>query len=251
MRKLTRMRLEMMRFHTACRIAAALFPLVACAVPARGEPAAPSSTPSSPPPVDVEFTLAAVSDYRYRGLSLSNKKPSLQAELTATHDTGLYAALWAATIADNGGADLENQVTVGYAGEAGGIAFDLAAAYYLYPGASGDNYAEFAARVSRAVGPAEVGATLSYAPAQANIGDVDNLYAGLDASLALGPTPLTLSGNIGVEDGAFGDHKLDWSLGVSGDAVGLTFGVAYVDSSRTSRDPQGKPTIVGSISKSF
>ena len=47
------------------------------------------------------------------------------------------------------------------------------------------------------------------------------------------------------------DHKLDWSLGVSGDAAGLTFGVAYVDSSRTSRDPQGKPTIVGSISKSF
>lgn len=216
-------------------------------IPARAETA--ETSPSAP--VEMDFSLAAVTDYRYRGLSLSDKKPSLQVSLTASHNTGLYAALWAATIADNGGADLENQITLGYSAEGRTVAFDLAAAYYLYPGAPADNYGELTARISRAIGPAEVGAIMSYAPAQANIGSVDNLYLGLDASLAVGASPLTLSGNIGVEDGAFGDQKLDWSLGFTGDAAGLTFGVAYVDSSRTSRDPQGTPTVVGSISKTF
>ena len=242
-----RTRLEMPLLQPLFRAAFAILPVFACATPAWAETA--ETSPSAP--IDVEFSLAAVTDYRYRGLSLSNKKPSLQASLTATHDTGLYAALWAATIADNGGADLENQIMLGYSGEGGGLAFDLAAAFYLYPGASADNYGELTARVSRAVGPAEVGATMSYAPVQANIGNVDNLYLGLDASIGLGASPLTLSGNIGVEDGAFGDQKLDWSLGLSGDAVGLTFGVAYVDASRTSGDPQGSATLVGSISKTF
>lgn len=247
MNQLALMRLEMTRFQSAFRAAIALASIAACVATARGEP----TEAASPPPIDVELSLAAITDYRYRGISLSDKKPSAQANLTATHDAGLYAALWAATIADNGGADLENQISLGYSAESGGLAFDIMAAYYLYPGASSDNYAEFAARASRAAGPVEAGATISYAPAQANIGHIDNLYLGLDASLALGTSPLTLIGNVGVEDGAFGNRKLDWSLGLNGEAAGFSVGLAYIDSSRTSRDPQGKPTVVGSISKIF
>ena len=54
--------------------------------------------------MDVAFTLTAVTDYRYRGLSLSNKKPALQAELSVGHHSGLYTRLWGSSIADNGGA---------------------------------------------------------------------------------------------------------------------------------------------------
>ncbi|WP_447761348.1 TorF family putative porin [Sphingopyxis panaciterrae] len=201
--------------------------------------------------LDASFTLSAVSDYRYRGLSLSNKKPALQAEFSVSHDSGVYTRFWGSTIADNGGADIETQVTVGYYAELGAFNADAQAAYYIYPGAAGDNYGEVALRLGRSVGPAELGATVSYAPRQRHIGDTDNLYTGLDASVPLFGELLTLSGNFGVEDGAFGDRKLDWSVGVSGQADRFLLGLAYVDTSRTFGDRLGEPSVVASISATF
>lgn len=201
--------------------------------------------------MDVAFTLTAVTDYRYRGLSLSNKKPALQAELSVGHHSGLYTRLWGSSIADNGGADIETQATLGYNVEFGAFSADVQGAYYFYPGAAADNYGEVAMRLGRSFGPSELGATVSYAPAQRNIGNVDNLYAGLDGSAPLLGGPVTISASFGVEDGAFGDRKLDWSLGVSGEAAGLSVGLAYVDASRTSGDRLGKPTLVASVSGNF
>ena len=74
--------------------------------------------------LDASFTLSAVSDYRYRGLSLSNKKPALQAEFSVSHDSGVYTRFWGSTIADNGGADIETQVNVGYYAELGAFNAD-------------------------------------------------------------------------------------------------------------------------------
>lgn len=197
--------------------------------------------------IDTEFSLSAVSDYRYRGLSLSNKKPALQTEVSVSHENGLYARLWGSTIANNGGANIEAQASFGYYAEFGAFNADIQTAYYVYPGASADNYGEVTARLGRQIGPAELGATVSYAPAQRNIGHLDNLYLGLDGSLPLLDETIALVGTFGVEDGAFGDRKLDWSLGIAGKKAGLSLGLMYVDTSRTFGDPLGKPTIVASI----
>ena len=202
-------------------------------------------------PLDASFTLSAVSDYRYRGISLSNKKPAVQAEFSVSHESGIYTRLWGSTIADNGGADIETQITMGYYAESGAFNADAQAAYYIYPGAAGDNYGELALRLGRSFGSAELGATISYAPRQRHIGDADNLYTGLDASVPLFGERLTLSGNFGVEDGAFGDKKLDWSVGVSGLADRFLLGLAYVDTSRTFGDHLGEPSVVASVSTTF
>ena len=44
---------------------------------------------------DWSAEVGLVSDYRYRGHSLSNSTPALQASLAGEHDSGLYAELWA------------------------------------------------------------------------------------------------------------------------------------------------------------
>lgn len=164
---------------------------------------------------------------------------------------GAYSRLWGSTIADNGGANLETQLTLGYYTEFGAFNADVQAAYYLYPGASGDNYGEVAMRLGLAVGASELGVTASYAPPQTNIGKVDNLYVGVDGHVPLPGGFAQLTGTAGFEDGAFGDRKLDWSIGLTRDVGIVTLGLAYVDTDRTFGDRLGKPTLIASVSAGF
>ena len=106
-------------------------------------------------------------------------------------------------------------------------------------------------RLGLAMGASELGATASYAPPQPNIGDVDNFYAGLDGSVPLPGGLATLTGNFGVEDGAFGDKKLDWSIGLTRDVGAVTLGLTYVDTDRTFGDRLGKPTLLASAAAAF
>ena len=82
---------------------------------------------------------------------------------------------------------------------------------------------------STPVGNGEVGLTFGYVPSQDNTGNQDNTYVAIDGSMPLGDTPLSLNGSFGFENGAFGDNKKDWSLGVSAELGIVTLGVAYVD----------------------
>ena len=107
-------------------------------------------------PLDIEFTLAGVSDYRFRGISLSDKDPAFQPSLTVTHQSGLYVSAWASNIADNGGDDIEVDLTAGWSGTAGAVDLNIGAVYYLYPGASDFNYVEALASVGTGVGAGEV-----------------------------------------------------------------------------------------------
>ena len=215
----------------------------------RAKEAANAAQPASAFTIDA--ALAVVSDYRFRGISLADKDPAVQPDLTIGHESGLYLNLWGSNIADDGGDDIEVDVTLGFAASAGGIDYDLSAALYTYPGASQFNYVELTASVSTGVGPATLGAKVAYAPSQDNIGGVDNLYVAATGEVPIANTPFKLTGSIGVEDGAFGDRKIDWSLGASADFAGFTLGASYVDTARTFGDPLGDATVVVSLSRSF
>jgi uncharacterized protein (TIGR02001 family) len=186
-------------------------------------------------PITLTGGIAAVSDYRFRGVSLSDKDFAVQPYLTVKHESGFYVGAWASNLAENAGDDLEVDL---YAGFSGGeeLTYDIGATYYLYPGVSSFNYVEFTGKLGSTVGPATVGVQLSYVPSQDNTGNSDNIYYGTNASIALPGTPLNLTGSIGIEDGAFtaGDEKVDWSLGVNASTKGFTLGVAYVDTNRRS-----------------
>ena len=210
------------------------------------------AAPEPKDPISVDVTLSGVSDYRFRGLSLSNKDPAFQPSITVTHKSGIYASVWGSNIADNGGDSVEVDLTAGINREIGGFDTGAYVIYYLYPGASDTNYFELQASASHAVGPGKLGVQVIYAPKQANIGDTSNIYIAVNGSVPIPSTPLSLAGSFGVENGAFGnDHKLDWSLGVTADVLGFTVGASYVDTSHTGGNPLGDATAVLSISRTF
>ena len=67
-------------------------------------------------PVSVDVTLAVVSDYRFRGVSLSDKDIAVQPGITVSHESGIYVGAWASNIAENAGSDLELDIFAGFAG---------------------------------------------------------------------------------------------------------------------------------------
>ena len=57
--------------------------------------------------IDISGEAGLVSDYRYRGVSLSRGHPALQAELTLEHESGLYADLWGSTLGHRDEAEID------------------------------------------------------------------------------------------------------------------------------------------------
>lgn len=186
-------------------------------------------------PITITGGIAAVSDYRFRGVSLSDKDFAVQPYLTVKHESGFYVGAWGSNLAENAGDDVEVDL---YAGFSGGedLTYDIGATYYLYPGVSSFNYVEFTGKLGSTVGPATVGVQLSYVPSQDNTGNSDNIYYGTNAAIALPESPISIVGSIGIEDGAFtaGDEKVDWSLGLTANVSGFTIGASYVDTNRKS-----------------
>lgn len=223
---------------------------IAAAAPAFAEDEAAEEEASGP--IDVEVTLAAVSDYRFRGVSLSEKDPAFQPGITISHESGFYVGAWGSNIADNPGDDIEVDLFAGFSGGED-VTWDVGATYYLYPGFSSANYVELIGKMGTTYGPLELGFTAAYVPSQDNTGNQDNFYIGSNASVGIPNSPIKLNGSLGFEDGAFGDKKLDWSLGLSADVSGFTLGAAYIDTNKRGVYVPGdsKATAVFSISYTF
>lgn len=210
------------------------FCLAALAVFWAGQAAAQEAAPEW----TVNARVGAVSDYRYRGVSLSDEKPALQGDITLSSASGFYAYGWASTIDEyvrddlgyEDGGTVELQLSAGYNFEALGYVWDVAVARYVYPGAEDLDYWEVPVSVERAIGPLTLTAGAAYAPEQTGTFDQDNVYAYLRSDWEIrSPRPVTLTASVGLEDGAFGDNKTDWSLGVSTQVGRADFGLAYVD----------------------
>ncbi len=186
-------------------------------------------------PITITGGVTVASDYRFRGVSLSDKDFAVQPTLTIKHESGLYAGIWGSNLAENAGDDIEVDL---YAGFAGGdeLTYDIGATYYVYPGVSSFNYFEFTGKLGAALGPATIGSQLSYVPSQDNTGNADNIYIATNAAIAIPDSPVTLTGSIGMEDGAFtgGGDKIDWSVGATAVVSGFTLGISYIDTDRRS-----------------
>lgn len=91
----------------------------------------------------VSAELSLVSDYRYNGVSQTDKGPALQGSLDYSHDSGIYVGTWASNLDYGSGDDtnLEWDYYVGYYRDlSDSFGFDLGYAQYTYHGAdySGD-----------------------------------------------------------------------------------------------------------------
>lgn len=228
-------------------LALAAMPLVMLSAPAFAQDEEEASGP-----IEIDAEIGVHTDYRFRGISLSDKDPQLTAEVSVSHESGLYAGVWASNVAIVDDADdLELDVYAGYATDVGGVSLDVGAVYYLYPGNGDFNYVELLASVGFAAGPATITLGAAYAPSQENLGDTDNTYVYMSGDLPIGESPLSVHGTFGIEDGAFGDNKKDWLLGATYDlGGGLSATVDYVDTSRAFTS-LGDATVVGRLTFAF
>ncbi len=227
--------------------------------------AAPALAQDEPKPdVTITGSVALVSDYRFRGVSQSDKDPAIQGGVTLNHVSGFYAGFWASNLAGwgtFGGPNLETDIIAGYKASIGeSTTVDVGVTYYMYPGGADEtDFFEPYVKLSGSFGPASLTAGFAYAPKQQALGRVyrtgaefvagtpfdpgdkeDNIYVWGDAAGAIPGTPLTLKAHLGYSDGNAGlgpngtsvaptGSYLDWALGVDATWKNLTLGVLYVD----------------------
>lgn len=216
---------------------------IACAALAlmSSMPALAQEEPSAP--VTVSGSVALVSDYRFRGVSQTDKGMAIQGGITATHESGLYAGTWASNLSGwgtFGGSNMELDLFAGYAIPLGGATLDVGLTWYMYPsGADKTDFAEPYIKLSSELGPVKGLLGVAYAPKQQALGrwsftgqnaqDVaaglapyddagdkeDNLYIWADVSGAVPNTPVTLKAHLGWSNGNPG-------LGPNGTSVAPT-----------------------------
>ena len=213
--------------------------------------AANAADAADEPALSVAYNAAIVSDYRFRGLSLTNRKPAIQGGVDITHRSGLFVGTWLSTIASYGGSNVEADVYGGYGGTAAGFSYSAGVFGYLYPGGRGVNYVELQSTIGRTIGPVTTTLTAAYIPSQKN--SDDNLYLSVDGNLAIGETPFSVQASVGRENGAY-DEKWDWSAGLTYKLDALDISASYVDSNYSGAleaGRNGRAGVVVSVKATF
>jgi uncharacterized protein (TIGR02001 family) len=218
---------------------------------------------------EVTGTVTAVSDYDFRGVSLSAKDPALQASIDYAHDSGFYAGAWASNIDYGSGidGDIELDLYLGYAGETeGGMGWDVGVVWYTYPDSSSSatvssisDYPELYAGMT--FGPVEIKQwyTNDYSGT-----DLDALYTEMNYGFEL-PADFGLNLHLGYNYGdAFdGFEYFDFSVGVAKTLGNFNLELRYLGTELDEQDlglPPGssfgdvfnpEPRVVFSVSTTF
>ena len=211
-------------------VAAALFALVS-AVPAAAQEETQIPTAGSGG-IGFSGELNLLSDFRFRGISRSDRDPAVQGALTAFLPGGFYAGGRGTSLNDAGsfgGAQLD--LYAGYGADLGlGTSFDAGLMYFYFPDGEGKtDYFEPYASVSHQLGPVQATLGAKYALEQAALGDEDLLYLFGEVEAGIPTTPVTLTAQAGHQDaGALGDYWT-WSLGARAAFGPVNAGLRYVD----------------------
>jgi uncharacterized protein (TIGR02001 family) len=98
-------------------------------------PAVKAAEPT--PEIEISGNVSLVSDYRFRGISQTNRDPAVQGGFDLTHKSGLYVGTWASNVSQwaNPGGSMEIDFYGGYSTELPmGIGLDIGHIWYQYPG---------------------------------------------------------------------------------------------------------------------
>lgn len=146
-----------------------------------------------------------LTDYVYRGISQTGGRPAIQGSAELTHGSGLYLGAFASNVAfADTNARQEVDVSGGLRVQTNGLAIDIGAIWYTYPGYAaapgepGLNYAEAILRLGYDLGPVTLLGTASYQPA--GWGPYGNgYYLEAGAEWRMPVLELVLSGRVGYQ----------------------------------------------------
>ena len=186
---------------------------------------------------ELSGTVSVVSDYDFRGISLSATDPALQGSIDWASESGFYVGAWGSNIDYGQGVDgdIEIDLYTGYAGETeGGLGWDVGFVYYTYPGA--DDISDYP----------EIYGALSYKwfefkqwySNDLSGSDEDGFYTEVNGSFEL-PANFGLNLHLGYNYGdAFEDTEyMDYSVGVGYTLGNFDLELKYVDTDLSSGDP--------------
>jgi uncharacterized protein (TIGR02001 family) len=253
--------------------------LAATATPALADDTAP------PPPITINGTATLISDYRFRGVSQTDRTPAIQGSITVTHESGFYVSVWGSSVDGYVIADGRAHQELDFIGGwkktfKGGTTFDIGALYYVYPhtrfGAFDTTRSDFVepyVDIAQTLGPVTAKLTANYAPKQkalaldqgatSPIVTHDNLYIAGDLTASIPKTPIGLSAHLGhtfgpswlATDSTGKKGYTDWGAGVTYTWKVLTIGVNYVDTDAKFLSLTGKNVskggVLGSIGVAF
>lgn len=202
-----------------------------------------ADAPTSPHSFTGNVTLA--SEYLYRGIAQTNRKPALQGGFDYAHGSGFYAGVWGSNVswlADFGGVSSSVELDV-YGGYKGAItdtlSYDVGVLTYNYPGSYPTGFVDAdTTEVYLGLGWQWLSAKYSYTTSSHLFGWVGGNgektrgsdYLELNAAYDLGDG-WGLNGHVGHQKikhlGAA--SYTDWKIGVTKDLGFAALGVAYVD----------------------
>lgn len=189
------------------------------------------------------FTIA--SEYIYRGIGQTNRKPALQGGFDYAHSSGLYAGIWGSNISwlsDIGGisSSVELDVYGGYKGNiTDDLSFDVGVLTYNYPGTYPAGFVDAdTTEVYLGLGWQWLSAKYSHTTSSHIFG-----WTGTGGEKTRGSGYLELNASYDLGDGwgingHIGHQRIkhnsdasytDWKLGVTKELAVGTLGLAYVD----------------------
>ena len=215
-------------------------------------------------------TLA--SEYIYRGIGQTNRKPAIQGGFDYAHSSGLYAGVWASNVswlsdqAPNVG-KISNSIEMdfygGYKGAVGDFGYDVGLLQYYYPGdyPAGFNNPN---TLEGYVAGSWTFLTLKYSHSFSDLfgwpGSKNSGYLDLTANYELVPT-VNLVAHIGrqkVNGSTSGDASYtDYKLGVTKDFSGTVLGLSYIGTNASNEyvsllnKDLGKDRVLFTITRTF
>lgn len=208
-------------------------------------------------------TATYVTDYRFRGISQSSGKGSIQGALTVSHDSGFYAGISGEQVDlwddDNGtgfkdGQDLEIDYYGGWSKKVlPPLTLDANVIYYSYPGVSGAvNYGELNSSATLDIGLVSAKLGASYFPDQkSTAGSGTHMFGEATATI---PLLFALTAHVGRQgySAGFGPDAdyTEWSLTAAKSFGPVKASLSYVDTNLPSGMNAGA-TVMGSLSVGF
>jgi uncharacterized protein (TIGR02001 family) len=237
--------------------------LAGCALAAT--PALAEDETAPPSDITVSGYVQGVTDYRFRGISLSAGDLAVQGSINVNHSSGFYVGTWSSSLEDSPVyGHTEVDLYAGWTGEVtSGLTLDAGLLYYVYPnGHVGDgNLFEPYASLTAAIGPATAKVGVNYAWDQDSLGGDDNLYLYGELGAAIPNTPVSVSAHLGYTDGALSPEILtgsgtgggfDWSLGATFNITPkLSVGASYVGVEGDSIKDLSDDAVIGTLKLSF
>ena len=213
--------------------------------------------------------VTVASEYIYRGIGQTNRKPAIQGGFDYAHSSGLYLGTWGSNVSWLADSDpkisssLEWDFYGGYKNTIGDFGYDVGLLQYFYPGSG---YGNNPNTLEGYVAGSWTFLALKYSHAFSDlfgwVGSKNSGYLDLSATYEVVPT-VNLVAHVGRQkvsgSTSGGASYTDWKVGVTKDFSGTVVGLSYIDTNAseawytnpTSNKDMGKGRVLLSVTRTF